>query len=106
VVIKMLVDSFPGKIRLLPALPTAWPKGSIEGVLCRGAVTINRLHWNGDVVEASLTSAKTQEIALVLPRAIAEIKAEAAAVTDGVGANERKLSLPAGKTVSLVLKLQ
>jgi alpha-L-fucosidase 2 len=46
VIIKMLADSFPGKIRLLPALPSAWPTGTIEGVLCRGAIEIHRLHWN------------------------------------------------------------
>ena len=106
VIIKMLVDSFPGKVRLLPALPTAWPKGTIEGVLCRGAITLNLLHWNGNAVEARMTSAIGREITLVLPRPIAEIKADGATVTEGANANERMLVLPAGQTVSISLRLE
>jgi len=105
VVIKMLADSFPGKVRLLPALPSAWPKGTIEGVLCRGAITLNRLHWNGDVVEAEMTSSSAQEITLVLPRTIMQIKTDGATPTEGANANERKISLPADKSVSITLKL-
>jgi hypothetical protein len=106
VIIKALADSAPGKIRLLPALPKAWAKGSIEGVLCRGAITINRLHWNGDAVEAELTSNKTQEITLVLPREIAGIKTEGTTAAEGANANERKISLPAGKKISLKITLK
>lgn len=36
VIIKMLAYSDLGLIRLLPALPEVWDKGSIEGILCRG----------------------------------------------------------------------
>lgn len=106
VVIKMLVDSSPGKIRLLPALPGAWDKGTIEGVLCRGAVRIDRLHWNGDAVEAEMTSNKTQDITLVLPRGIADIMAGGTTVADGANANERRISLPAGNKVSMTVKLK
>jgi hypothetical protein len=106
VIIKALADSAPGKVRLLPALPKAWDKGTIEGVLCRGAITINRLHWDGCKVEAEMTSNKAQEITLVLPREIAEIKAEGATLADASNANERKLTLPAGKKVSLTIHLK
>jgi hypothetical protein len=106
VIIKALADSAPGKVRLLPALPKAWDKGTIEGVLCRGAITINRLHWDGGKVEAEMTSNKAQEITLVLPREIAEIKAEGATLADASNANERKLTLPAGKKVSLTIHLK
>jgi hypothetical protein len=105
VVIKMLADSFPGKVRLLPALPSAWPKGTIEGVLCRGAIELNRLHWDGDKVEVEMTSKKDQEITLVLPREIASFKAEGAMVADGSNANERMLTLPAGNKISLTIQL-
>jgi hypothetical protein len=105
VIIKMLADSYPGKVRLLPALPKAWPKGTIEGVLCRGAITLNRLHWDGDKVEVEMTSPKDQEIALVLPREIAEIKADGNMVAAGTSASELKVTLPAGKKVTLAIKL-
>jgi hypothetical protein len=105
VIIKALADSAPGKVRLLPALPTAWDKGTIEGVLCRGVITLNRLHWNGDKVEVEMTSEKAQEITLVLPRDISAIKAEGTAVADGSNAKERKLALPAGRKVTLAITL-
>jgi alpha-L-fucosidase 2 len=106
VIIKALADSFPGKIRLLPALPTAWTTGTIEGVLCRGAIELNRLHWNSDLVEVDMTSKKAREIVLVLPREISEIKATGAQVSEGATASERKISLPAGAKVSLVIQLK
>lgn len=105
VIIKALADSFPGKIRLLPALPGAWTTGTIEGVLCRGAIELNRLHWNGDLVEVDMTSRKAREITLVLPREITDIQAAGAQVADGANASERKISLPAGAKVSLVIRL-
>ncbi|MEO0017601.1 MAG: hypothetical protein RLZZ522_884, partial [Verrucomicrobiota bacterium] len=105
VIIKALADSAPGKIRLLPAVPTEWDKGTIEGVLCRGAITINRLHWNGGKVEVEMTSEKAQEITLVLPRNISAIKADGSTVADGANAKERKLALPAGRKITLAISL-
>ena len=106
VIIKALVDSFPGKIRLLPALPSAWDKGTIEGVLCRGAIELNRLHRDNDRVEVDLTSKRDREITLVLPREIAGIQSPGVRVTDGLNADERNVSLPAGVKVSLVIQLK
>lgn len=106
VIIKALVDSFPGKVRLLPALPTAWNKGTIEGVLCRGAITVHRLHWNGGNVEAAMSSAQAQEIALVLPHRIRAIAADGAVVVDGSDAKERRLRLPAGRRVSVTIQCE
>jgi len=106
VIIKALADSFPGKIRLLPALPKAWPTGTIEGILCRGAIELNRLHWEQNQVEVEMTSAKDQEITLVLPREISKIKAEGVTVADGAVGSERKLTLPAGRKATLTIRLK
>jgi len=106
VVIKMLADSFPGKVRLLPALPKAWPKGTIEGVLCRGAITLDRLHWDGNKIEVEMTSSKDQEITLVLPREIASLTHGDAMVADASNPNERMLTLPAKNKIPLVIQLK
>jgi hypothetical protein len=106
VIIKALADSFPGKIRLLPALPKEWNKGTIEGVLCRGAIVLNRLHWDDDKVEVEMTSNKAQEITLVLPREISEIQSEGATVAAGANTRERKITLPAGKKITLTIQLK
>jgi len=68
VVNNALVFSLPGRLDLLPALPSAWPKGAIHGILARGQVTINRIEWNvpaGKLV-LELTSGRDQTLALRL----------------------------------------
>ncbi|KZE88429.1 glycosyl hydrolase family 95 catalytic domain-containing protein [Microbacterium sp. TNHR37B] len=52
VVIEMLVQSQPGEVHLLPALPAAWHSGAIEGIRCRGGVVVDRLEWEGRSLRA------------------------------------------------------
>ena len=103
VIIKMLVTSRPGKIELLPALPAAWPSGRIEGVLCRGAIEIQSLEWDGKQIAVTLRSNRPQNIILELPFQIAQLS-----VIDGVArvspadlANQRTITLPSGSSVSI-----
>ncbi|MES2337209.1 MAG: glycoside hydrolase family 95 protein [Pseudomonadota bacterium] len=53
---QMLVQSHAGGVHLLPALPRAWPTGSIAGVRVRGGGVVD-VRWNGGkLVEAVLRS--------------------------------------------------
>ncbi|MEP2774596.1 MAG: glycoside hydrolase N-terminal domain-containing protein [Luteolibacter sp.] len=108
VIIKMLVASDPGHITLLPALPKAWPTGTIEGVLCRGAVEIHRLHWDGKKIEVELTSASKQELTLSMLAAVADIRSNGGEIPISTTDNpaERKITLPAGRSVSLSINLK
>ncbi len=54
--LKMLVDSGPGWIELLPALPEQWPTGRVEGVRCRGQIELRSLGWSADRVAVTLFS--------------------------------------------------
>lgn len=105
-IIQMLVGSDLGKVRLLPAIPKKWSKGTIEGVLCRGAIEINRLHWDGKKIEVEMTSKTTQEIALSLPSDIKSIESDGADVKDGESASSRLVSLPENKKVSFSITLK
>lgn len=103
VIIKMLVASDPGKIQVIPALPKAFPSGTIEGVLCRGQIEINRLKWDEKSILVTLTSAKKQTITLTAPSTI-----KSASVTSGKAKIEktsepqsRLLTLPAGEAVTI-----
>jgi len=108
VLIKMLVSSDPGVVRLLPACPAAWPSGAIEGVLCRGRIEARRLTWNGKSIEVVLKSGKTQEITLLAPGDIAflAVRGGGASVRSAGNARSRRLSLPAGREITVEIGLK
>jgi alpha-L-fucosidase 2 len=45
-VLEMIVQSWGGEVRLLPALPAAWPEGALRGVRARGGVELD-IDWSG-----------------------------------------------------------
>ncbi len=51
---ELLVQSHMGYIHLLPALPNAWPTGSISGLRARGDITVDISWKNGRLNEAVL----------------------------------------------------
>ena len=55
---EMLVSSGQGRISLLPALPDAWPTGSITGLRARGGCEIDLAWREGTLREATVRSAQ------------------------------------------------
>ena len=93
----------PRQTPLLPALPAAWPTGTIEGVLCRGQIEVQRLQWNPDGLEVTLRSGKAQTVLLELPAEISAITVEGkgAKVAKADSTHQRKLTLPAKGEVTV-----
>jgi alpha-L-fucosidase 2 len=59
---EMLLQSHAGEIDLLPALPQAWPHGSVRGLRARGGFTVD-LEWrDGRVARYRLASAEPQPV--------------------------------------------
>lgn len=101
---KMLVESRPGRIKLLPALPSEWVEGKADGLLCSGQVEVNELSWNENSVYCKLTSQIAQRVVLQFPKVVAsKALREGSSNIRPVAGNPRQIEvdLPADTTIAI-----
>jgi len=61
-VAEMLLQSQAGRIDVLPALPSAWPDGSVSGLKARGDVEVGASWRDGSVREITIAPARDGEL--------------------------------------------
>ena len=61
---EMLMQSHDGKINLLPALPAAWPNGSIKGLRARGGKELDITWKEGKLEQATIRAIKGGEFSI------------------------------------------
>ena len=55
---EMLMQTADGSVFLLPALPDAWPSGTINGLRARGGFEILRMHWEQGKLKSLVIKSK------------------------------------------------
>ena len=65
--VECLLQSHSGVISILPALPKAWPTGSVTGLKARGDITVDIAWKKGTLAKVKFVSAVDQTITLQLP---------------------------------------
>jgi alpha-L-fucosidase 2 len=65
--VEMLLQSHGGVVRLLPALPAAWPKGSFRGLRARGGVEVDLAWRDGKATAAAMRASVDGPITLAVP---------------------------------------
>ena len=101
---EMLLQNHLGEIAILPALPSIWPTGSIEGIRARRGVEIDLVWKDGKAVSATLT-AKLDGIHRVrAPKGQQIAKIEQGGKTTAVGKDLAEVAVKKGDTAQILFK--
>ena len=73
---EMLMQSHASEIELLPALPKAWPSGSVKGLRARGGFEVDIAWQDGKVTSYRIASADRRKVTIRLSGETKVIKSE------------------------------
>lgn len=76
-ILEMLVQSRPGYLHVLPALPREWHSGELRGVRARGGIEANLSWRDGALIHLALWSEKPQTVRLQVAMRTLEVELQA-----------------------------
>jgi alpha-L-fucosidase 2 len=75
-IMEMLLQSQNDELQLLPALPKAWPTGSVRGLRARGNFTVDMAWKDGKVTTYRIASTEPREVKVRINGEVKSVKAE------------------------------
>ncbi len=97
------MESAANVIRLLPALPKAWPNGSFRGLRARGGLEIDLQWQNGKATQATLKAHLDLTHHILAPKGqrIASVSPQTTEPIPGTGPDELVLPVKAGESFTV-----
>lgn len=105
ILMEMVLDSRPGVLEFLPALPPELAQGSISGIKGRNQVTVIQMDWNSEQrrINAVLYSEREQDLTVIYRQGIERVQGDVPTASSLMGDHARVLSLPARSPVTITI---